>query len=124
MGIWRLRQLRDQRDNVRVIVSGSLMNSWAVMALFAIPSQVIWSYSAGGGLRVVGLVAMLLRAEWQKAGGFETLIVRGPLSYAAPIAAFGAEHFTLTESIASIVPAWIPSHQFWLYFVGTCFIAA
>ena len=48
----------------------------------------------------------------------------GPLFYAAPVAAFGTEHFTLTEGIASIIPAWIPWHLFWVYFVGACFIAA
>jgi len=44
--------------------------------------------------------------------------------YAAPLAAFGTEHFTLTKAIASIVPRWIPWHLFWAYFVGACFIAA
>lgn len=48
----------------------------------------------------------------------------GPLFYAAPIAAFGTEHFTLAAAIASLVPAWIPWHLFWVYIVGACFIAA
>lgn len=54
----------------------------------------------------------------------DKLILFGPLFYAAPIAAFGTEHFTVTKAIASLVPAWIPWHQFWAYFVGACFIAA
>ena len=94
------------------------------MAPLAIPSQVIWSYVAGGVVLAVGLVAMFLRADWQKARGFEKLILFGPLFYAAPIAAFGTEHFTVTEAIASIMPAWIPWHRFWVYFIGACFIAA
>ncbi|HEV2689276.1 MAG TPA: hypothetical protein VGV35_12005, partial [Bryobacteraceae bacterium] len=56
--------------------------------------------------------------------GFDKLILFGPLFYAAPIAAFGTEHFTVAQVIASLVPAWIPWHQFWAYFVGACFIAA
>ena len=48
----------------------------------------------------------------------------GPLFYAAPLAAFGTEHFTLTKAVASIVPRWMPWHLFWAYFVGACFIAA
>jgi uncharacterized membrane protein YphA (DoxX/SURF4 family) len=72
----------------------------------------------------IGLVTIFLRGDWQKAQGFDKLILFGPLFYAAPIAAFGTEHFTLTEVIASIVPAWIPWHRFWAYFVGACFIAA
>ena len=105
-------------------MSGSLVNSSAVMALLVIPSQVIWSYFSFGVVFASGLGTIFLRGDWQKARGFDKLILFGPLFYAAPIAAFGAEHFTLTKLIASLVPAWIPWHMFWAYFVGTCFIAA
>jgi uncharacterized membrane protein len=105
-------------------VSSSLVNSSAVLILLAIPSQVIWAYLAGGAVFAIGLVAMFLRGDWQNARGFDKLILFGPLFYAAPIAAFGTEHFTVTDAIASIIPAWIPWHQFWAYFIGTCFIAA
>jgi len=105
-------------------VSGSLENSHALMALFAIPSEVIWSYFVGGAIFVIGLAAIFLRGDWQKARGIDKVILFGPLFYAAPLAAFGTEHFTQTEAIASIVPAWIPWHEFWAYFVGACFIAA
>jgi uncharacterized membrane protein YphA (DoxX/SURF4 family) len=94
------------------------------MVLVAVPREVIWSYFAGGVVLAIGLVMIFLRGDWQKARGFDKLILFGPLFYAAPVAAFGAEHFTLTKAIASIVPAWIPWHPFWVYFVGTCFIAA
>jgi uncharacterized membrane protein len=105
-------------------VSGRLVNSSAVVALLAIPSQVIWSYFVGGVVLAIGLVAIFFHGDWQKARGFDKLILFGPLFYAAPIAAFGTEHFTVTEAIASIIPAWIPWHQFWAYFIGACFIAA
>lgn len=94
------------------------------MALLAVPSTVIWSYFVGGVVFAIGLVTICLRGDWQKAQGFDKLILFGPLFYAAPIAAFGTEHFTLTEAIASLIPAWIPWHLFWAYFVGGCFIAA
>ena len=77
-----------------------------------------WSGSCNRAGRI------FLRGDWQKARGFDKLILFGPLFYAAPLAAFGTEHFTLTKAIASIVPTWIPWHQFWAYFVGACFIAA
>jgi uncharacterized membrane protein YphA (DoxX/SURF4 family) len=105
-------------------VNGSIVNSAAVMALFALPSLVIWSYFVGGAVLAIGLVAIFLRGDWPRARGFDKLILFGPLFYAAPIAAFGTEHFTLTTAIASIVPKWIPWHLFWAYFVGACFIAA
>jgi len=94
------------------------------MVLVAIPSTVIWSYFASGVVFAIGLVAIFLRGDWLKARGFDKLILFGPLFYAAPIAAFGTEHFTVTKAIMSIMPAWIPWHLFWVYFVGACFIAA
>jgi uncharacterized membrane protein YphA (DoxX/SURF4 family) len=92
--------------------------------LLVIPREVIWSYCVGGVVFAIGLAGIFLRGDWEKARGFDKLILFGPLFYAAPLAAFGTEHFTLTKAIASLVPAWIPWHQFWAYFVGACFIAA
>ena len=94
------------------------------MVLLAFPRELIWSYCVGGAVLAIGLVAIFLRGDWQKARGFDKLILFGPLFYAAPLAAFGTEHFTLTQAVASLVPAWIPWHQFWAYMVGACFIAA
>lgn len=94
------------------------------MAFVAIPSDVVWSYLALGVVLAIGLIAILLRGSLQKARGLDKLILFGPLFYAAPVAAFGTEHFTLTAGIESIMPAWIPWHQFWVYLVGACFIAA
>src|SRR5215831_11233466 len=107
-----------------IVVDGSLMNSSAVVAFVAVPSTVIWSYFVFGLVLAIGLVMIFVRGDWQKARGFDKLILFGPLFYAAPLAAFGTEHFTLTTAIASIVPKWIPWHLFWAYFVGACFIAA
>ncbi len=94
------------------------------MTFGAIPSTVIWSYFVGGVVFAIGLAKIFLSGEWQKARGFDKLVLFGPVFYAGPIAAFGTEHFTLTEAIASLVPAWIPWHTFWAYFVGACFILA
>ncbi|MCU1241617.1 MAG: hypothetical protein JWO71_2343 [Candidatus Acidoferrum typicum] len=99
-------------------MSASLANSSAILAFVAIPSEVRWSYFAGGMTLAIGLVGIFLRGDWQKARGFDKPILLGPLFYAAPLAAFGTEHFTLTNAVASIVPKWIPWHQFWAYFVG------
>ena len=100
------------------------MSPFAVMGLLAIPGEVIWSYVVGGAVFAIGLVALVLRDDWSKARGLDKLVLLGPLFYAAPLAAFGTEHFTRADLIASIVPAWIPWHRFWAYFVGACFIAA
>jgi uncharacterized membrane protein YphA (DoxX/SURF4 family) len=93
------------------------------MTLVVIPREVIWSYFAFGFVFAAGLVAIFVRGDWRGAQGFDKLIRLGPVFYSAPLAAFGTEHFTLTQGIGSIIPAWIPWHTFWVYFVGACFIA-
>jgi uncharacterized membrane protein YphA (DoxX/SURF4 family) len=105
-------------------VSGSLGNLSVAMAFLVIPTQVRWSYFSFGVVFAVGLGAMFLRGEWQKSRGLDKVILFGPLFYAAPLAAFGTEHFTLTKVIASLIPAWVPWHLAWAYLVGACFIAA
>ena len=105
-------------------MSGNFVNSSAALAFFIIPREVIWSYFIGATIFAIGLALIFIRGDWQKAKGLEKLILFGPLFYAAPLAAFGTEHFTLAKIIATLVPGWIPWHQFWAYFVGACFIAA
>lgn len=104
-------------------MSVGIVNS-AVLALGAIPSQVIWAYCVSTVVFAIGLAGIFRRGDWRKGRGLEKLILLGPLFYAAPVAGFGTEHFTLTEAVASIIPAWIPWHMFWAYFLGACFIAA
>lgn len=105
-------------------MSGGLENSAAVLVVVAFPREVIWSYVAFGAVFAVGLVTIFVRGKWQTTPGSEKLLLFGPLFYAAPLAGFGTEHFTFLKGIASMVPDWIPWHQFWACFVGACFIAA
>jgi uncharacterized membrane protein YphA (DoxX/SURF4 family) len=94
------------------------------MVAAGIPSEVKWSYLTFTVVFVVGLILIFARGDWQGARGFDRLILFGPIFYAAPLAAFGTEHFTQTKAFASIIPKWIPGHLFWVYFVGTCFVFA
>jgi len=89
-----------------------------------IPTEVLWSYAVGGTVFVIGLALIFIKGEWQKAAGLDRLILFGPLFYAAPIAAFGTEHFTINRIIASMVPKWMPWHVCLAYFIGACFILA
>jgi uncharacterized membrane protein YphA (DoxX/SURF4 family) len=89
-----------------------------------IPGDVIWSYSVAAAVFAIWLAVLLRSGDWQRARGFDKLILFGPVFFAAPLAAFGTEHFTQTRGIASAVPSWIPWHLFWAYFVGACFILA
>jgi uncharacterized membrane protein YphA (DoxX/SURF4 family) len=85
---------------------------------------VMWSYLAAGVVLAIGLPVIFRSRDWHKARGSEKLILLGPVFYAAPIAAFGVEHFTIATAIASLIPRWMPWHLFWTYLVGACFIAA
>lgn len=105
-------------------MSASVVNPPAAASLLVIPSPVIWAYFAFGSVFAIGLITIFLRGDWPKARGLDKLILLGPLFYAASLAAFGTEHFTVTQDVASLVPKWIPWHFFWAYFVGSCFIAA
>jgi len=95
-----------------------------LLALAAIPRQVLTPDIVGGAALVIGTVVLLLRGRWSGAQGFDKLILLGPVFYGTAIAAFGTEHFMIIHAIASIVPAWIPWHLFWAYFVGVCLILA
>jgi len=105
-------------------MGGISVHAGVVLTLLDYPSTVIWAYSVFAAVFLIGLATISVRGEWQQARGLDKLILFGPLFYAAPVAAFGTEHFTLSETIASFVPSWIPWHLFWAYFVGVCFIAA
>lgn len=96
----------------------------APMTPVATPREVIWAYAAFSAVFAVGLTAITLRRAWSTQRGLEVLLLLGPIFYAAPLSAFGTEHFTLSPVIASMVPKFIPWHTFWAYFVGACFIAA
>ena len=95
-----------------------------LLLLVVLPRPVLASDAVAGAVLALGLVVLALRGRWLRAPALDKLILFGPLFYAVPIAAFGTEHFMLTRVIASIVPAWIPWHMFWAYFVGACLIAA
>jgi uncharacterized membrane protein len=94
----------------------------------------LWPSVAGLVILAAGLVAVRkeLAAESAPASGsvsvpvaiLDKLILLGPVCYAAPLAAFGAEHLAVGRSMAEMVPHWIPWHVFWIYFVGLALIAA
>ena len=87
-------------------------------------STVLWAYFLFGIVFAIGLVEIIRRGRWQHARGLDKLVLFGPLFYAAPIAGFGTEHFTVGKAIAAVIPAWIPAHLFCVYVVGACLIAA
>jgi uncharacterized membrane protein len=83
---------------------------------------VFWLWFAGLVFLAAGLFAV--RKELVTARGLDKLIALGPVFVAAPLAVFGTEHFVDARGIMQLVPAWMPAHLFWTYFVGCGLIAA
>jgi uncharacterized membrane protein len=89
---------------------------------FGIPATVFWMYVCAAVILVIGLVKIF--GELRQANGVDKVMPFGRLFFAIPLAVFGSEHFTLTASIAALVPRKIPAHTFWVYLVGVAFICA
>jgi uncharacterized membrane protein len=93
------------------------------LAVFSIPGPVFWPYFAGAALLAIGL-PIVLKNELPQSRGLDKLMPFGRLFFAIPMAVFAAEHFTATQFIAPLIPAWIPAHAFFVYLVGVALIAA
>jgi len=88
---------------------------------------VLWPYLLGFTVLCLGLFAAL-RGEWgparQPNHAIENVLPFGPLCFAVPMAIFSAEHFTAAKAMGAAIPAWIPGHLFWAYFVGAALLGA
>ena len=76
------------------------------------------------GLIFLGTGLFIARKEISSEPGWGKLIALAGVLYAVPLAVFGVEHLCAAESMATIVPAWMPWRIFWAYFVGASLIAA
>jgi putative oxidoreductase len=92
-------------------------------AALPIPWSVFWPYFSGITLLLVGLF-LNLRAGRGKVRGLEWAVSLAPVLVGAPIGVFGTEHFVFTSTMIEMVPSFLPWHLFWIYFTGTCLIAA
>jgi uncharacterized membrane protein len=82
-----------------------------------------WPYFTGSVLLILGVVEVI-RSGILRSPGFERFLAFGPVFFAAPMGAFGTEHFVFTSLIAGMVPSFLPVHLFWTYLTGTALIAA
>jgi uncharacterized membrane protein len=56
---------------------------------------------------------------------FENVLIKsGRFVFAFTMIIFGMQHFQYAAFIATLIPAWIPVHLFWVYLTGFGFIAA
>lgn len=82
---------------------------------------VFWPWFAGVVFLAAGLV--VIRRELITARGLDWWIALGPVFVAAPLAVFAAEHFVSARALMPLVPRWLPARLFWVYFVGSAWIA-
>jgi|SRR5215471_11143850 len=77
---------------------------------------------AGIALLVIGVLAAI--KEIAKARSLDKIVALTNLSFAIPLAVFGALHLFGQQFIMPIVPSYMPWRLFWVYFIGCALIAA
>jgi hypothetical protein len=53
-----------------------------------------------------------------------TMVLDGRLLFAISLPVWGVLHFLYAPGLATLLPAWIPFHLFWIYFFGVAMAAA
>jgi uncharacterized membrane protein len=101
---------------------GFLQFSTAVLS--ALPAwfwNPLLSYVTAVLLLVIG-VSIAVKKAPPRANWLDKIILCGPVLVAMPMVVFGMDHYLFPAEIGRIIPAWIPAHAFWVYFVGACLI--
>lgn len=78
--------------------------------------------AAGAVVFVIGIAAA--RRDIAKARGLDKILALTNVSFAVPLAVFGALHLFGPAFVKALVPAYMPGRMFWVYFVGCALIAA
>jgi len=100
----------------------AISNAPLGLTIFQFPSTVLSTCSAGIALSAIGLLPA--KNDVAQARGLDKIVALSHLCFAIPLAVFGAEHFADARSIMQGVPAFMPWHLFWTYFVGVALLAA
>jgi uncharacterized membrane protein len=98
------------------------MHITLLAAFFAISRTVTSMCTAGVVLIVIALWAA--KSDIAEARGLDKVVALSNLCFAAPLAVFGALHLAAAESLATMVPTYMPWHLFWAYFFGFALLAA
>src|SRR5260370_3791100 len=78
-------------------------------------------YVAAAVTLVIAIVH--IKGDALSARGADRIIIFGPMFLAASMAVFGTDHFVFRDTVAAIMPSWIPWHLFWVFLVGICLLA-
>jgi uncharacterized membrane protein len=93
-----------------------------LLALFEVSRTVNSMCVAGVILIAIGVLAA--KNDIAQARGLDKVVALGYLCFAAPLAVFGAEHFSAAQGISQGVPKFMPWPLFWTYLVGFALVAA
>src|ERR1700687_3996016 len=93
--------------------------------LSALPAWVSWNpvlpYVAAVLLLVAG-VSLAIKKAPPQANWIDRIVLCRLVFIGVPMVLCGMDHYFCPAAIGQIIPAWIPAHAFWVYFVGTCLI--
>jgi uncharacterized membrane protein len=112
------REIKSAREFVLILVVSMFGSGFFTQ----IPKEIFWPYFAGAVALCLGFFAV--RKDIAQARSTGKLVALGPLLFAAPLAAFAAEHFVFTQIMVPMIPSWIPGRSFWIYFTGVALLAA
>jgi uncharacterized membrane protein len=89
-----------------------------------IAPAVFWPNALGCAFFVAGLWTYRREVFAPESRSGAGVLALGPVCVAAALAAFAGEHFTITKSLAAMVPKFMPARLFIAYFVGVAHLAA
>jgi uncharacterized membrane protein len=106
---------------VRVLLATLLLWLLAFRLPYIVLAPNVENFWSGCETSVMVAAAWVLYA-WFAAGGKGLRIPR--LLYGVALIPFGLAHFIYLGNTVSLVPGWLPWHEFWAYFTGGALIAA
>lgn len=78
-------------------------------------------YIAGAVALIAGITSAAKKISNSR--GIDRISIFGPIFLAVAMSVFGVDHFVFYNSVVAMIPAWIPWHLFWAFFVGMCLVA-
>jgi uncharacterized membrane protein len=91
-------------------------------AFLQAPKTAVGMCAAGSVVLLIGIWAA--KNDIAQARGLDKIVALGNLSFAVPLAVFGALHLFGPDFVKTLVPPYMPGRMFWVYFVGCALIAA
>jgi len=94
-----------------------------ILAMFFETSRTVVSMCSAGIL-VFFVALWAAKTDLARARGLDKVVALSNLSFAAPLAVFGALHLSAVAFVLPMVPSYMPWPLFWGYFFGFALLAA